>query len=91
MNKADLVAQVSKETGQTQQDVTAILESTLETIKNSLKNGNKVTLVGFGSFEVKTRKARRGVNPRTGEAITIPSSKVPKFTAGKALREMVKA
>lgn len=90
MNKADLIASISKDTGLSQKDAGASLESFLETVKKALKKGQKVQLVGFGSFEVVKRKARTGVNPATGEKIKIAARKAPKFTAGKALKDLVK-
>lgn len=90
MNKADLTTVIAKETGLSQKDSSAALESMLEHIKKALKKGKKVQLVGFGSFEVKKRKARNGVNPQTGEKIKIAARKTPKFNPGKALKDLVK-
>ena len=90
MNKQELTAAISKQTGLSQKDCTAALEATIETIKKALKKGVKVQLVGFGSFEVRKRKARNGVNPQTGEKIKISARKIPKFNPGKALKETVK-
>jgi len=90
MNKQELTLAIAKQTGLSQKDSAAALESMIETIKKSLKKGQKVQLVGFGSFEVKKRKARNGVNPQSGEKIKISARKVPKFNPGKALKDLVK-
>jgi DNA-binding protein HU-beta len=66
------------------------LNSFIDGVKKTLKKGKKVTLVGFGTFSISKRKARKGRNPRTGETITIKAAKVPKFTAGKALKDAIK-
>jgi len=87
MNKAQLIEEVSDKTGLTKKDVGIVLDAVIETIANSLKKGEKVTLVGFGTFQVMQRKARKGRNPQTGKAIQIPAKKVPKFMPGKGLRE----
>jgi len=89
MNKGDLINEVSKSTctkAEAEKAVTAVLE----TIKKALKKGDKVTLVGFGTFSVAKRSARTGRNPQTGKPIKIKAKKVPKFTAGKALKDSVK-
>lgn len=90
MNKAELTTAISKSTGLSQKDSSAALESMIETIKKTLKKGAKVQLVGFGSFEVRKRKARNGVNPQSGEKIKIAARKIPKFNPGKALKDLVK-
>ena len=90
MNKADLVEEVSGKVGITKKDVGDVVDAVTETITNTLKKGEKVTLVGFGTFQVRQRKARRGVNPQTGKTIQIPAKKVPKFIPGKSLREAVR-
>jgi len=90
VTKAELVAQIASQTGLTKTDAQKALDATLETIKKALKKNQKVTLVGFGTFSVSKRKARKGRNPRTGEEIKIPATKVPKFTPGKALKEAIK-
>ena len=87
MNKAELIEEISNKTGLTKKDAGNVVNAVVETITNTLKKGEKVTLVGFGTFQVMQRKARTGVNPQTGEAIQIPAKKVPKFRAGKELRE----
>ena len=90
MNKAELTTAISKSTGLSQKDSGSALESMIETIKKTLKKGGKVQLVGFGSFEVRKRKARNGVNPQSGEKIKIAARKIPKFNPGKALKDLVK-
>jgi DNA-binding protein HU-beta len=90
MNKADLVASVAKQTGLTKKDSEAAVKAVLESIEGALKKGDKVQLIGFGTFEVRARKARTGRNPRKpGEVMKIKASKAPAFKAGKALKEAV--
>ena len=89
MNKGDLVNEVSKVL-KTKKDAQAAVECVLSSVTNALENGDSVSLIGFGTFKVADRKARQGRNPQTGEEIHIPASKVPKFTAGKALKDAVK-
>ena len=90
MNKAELVEEVAGKVSLTKKDAGNVVDAVTETIVNTLKKGEKVTLVGFGTFQVMGRKARRGVNPQTRKAIQIPAKKVPKFVPGKDLRERVK-
>ncbi|WP_353683398.1 HU family DNA-binding protein [Thermodesulfovibrio sp. 3907-1M] len=90
MTKAELVSKIAGKAELTKAEAAKALDATIEAIKEALKKGDKVTLVGFGSFYVSKRKARKGRNPRTGQEIKIPATKVPKFTAGKALKEAVK-
>jgi len=90
MNKAELISEVSRKVGITKKDAGNVIDVIVEAITNTLSKGERVTLVGFGTFQVMKRKARRGVNPQTRKAITIPAKKVPKFKAGKSLREKVK-
>lgn len=90
MNKTDLINAVAEQSGLTKKAAGEAVEAVLASITNALANGNKVTLVGFGTFEVRERAARKGINPATGEPIEIPAGKVPAFKAGKALREAVK-
>jgi len=90
MNKAELIEQVASETGLTKRTSGKAVDAVVSAISDCLARGEKVTLVGFGTFRVRSRKARRGVNPQTGGTIQIPAKKVPKFTAGKALREKVR-
>lgn len=89
-NKAQLVEKVAEKTNLTKKDVTAAVEALFETIEETLASGDKVQVIGFGTFEVRDRAARKGRNPQTGEEIQIPASKVPGFKAGKALKEAVK-
>ena len=92
MNKVELVkSATAKIEGATQKDMAIALDAFLESIKEELGNGGKVTLVGFGNFEVAERAARKGRNPQTSEEILIPASKAPKFKAGKALKDAVNA
>ena len=90
MNKAELVEEVSSKTGLTKRTCREAVNAVISAITDSLSREEKVTLVGFGTFQIMERKARRGVNPQTREAINIPAKKVPKFKAGKSLREAVK-
>ena len=89
MNKAELINAVALSTGYSKKDVEAVIAATLDSITVSLKEGEKVQLVGFGSFEVKKRAARTGRNPVTKETIKIPASVVPVFKAGKALKDSI--
>lgn len=90
MNKTDLIDAIAAKTGVTKKVAKETLEATIETITKSLKKGNPVQLIGFGTFKVNHRKARTGRNPRTGEVIKIKASKVPAFVSGKALKDAVK-
>jgi DNA-binding protein HU-beta len=90
MTKADLIDKIAAAANLTKADAGSALDATLKTIGLSLKKGQKVTLVGFGTFSVSKRKARKGRNPRTGQEIKIPATKVPKFTAGKTLKDSIK-
>lgn len=90
MNKAELVADVAKKTGFTKKDAENAINAFLGTVEHALVKGEKVQLIGFGTFETKKRKAREGRNPRKpGETIKIPASKAPTFKAGKALKDAV--
>lgn len=89
-NKAELVDNVAKVTGLTKKDATAAVDAVFSSIQDDLKKGEKVQLIGFGSFEVRDRAARKGRNPQTGDEIEIPASKVPAFKPGKALKDAVK-
>ncbi len=89
MNKADLINEVALSADVSKKDAEAVLTATLETITKALKEGDKVQLVGFGSFEVKKRAERVGRNPKTKEPIQIPASVVPVFKAGKALKDEI--
>lgn len=90
MNKAELIDEVILYTGLTRTESGEAVNAIISVITDSLARGEKVTLVGFGTFQVGTRKARRGRNPQTGEAIQIPARKVPVFKAGKDLKEKVR-
>jgi DNA-binding protein HU-beta len=90
MTKAELIDKIASGAGLTKADATRALDASLDSIKAALKKGQKVTLVGFGTFSVTKRKARKGRNPRTGQVINIPAAKTPKFTAGKTLKDVVK-
>jgi len=89
MNKGDLINEVSK-TLKTKKDAQTAVNCVLSCITDALENGNSVSLIGFGTFKVADRKARQGRNPQTGEEMYIAASKVPKFVAGKALKDAVK-
>ena len=89
LNKAQLIASVATEAGLSKVAAEKAVKSTFDSITKSLKKGESVTLIGFGTFSVYKRAARKGKNPRTGETIKIAARKVPKFKAGKALSEMV--
>ncbi|MGQ0738092.1 MAG: HU family DNA-binding protein [Bacteroidota bacterium] len=85
MNKADLIAKISDDTGITKTQANAALDSFIEAVTKTLKGGGKVTLVGFGTFTISRRKSRKGRNPQTGAEITIKARKVARFKAGKEL------
>ena len=89
MNKTELVAAMAEQTNLSKKDVEAVLKSFADVVSEELKNGVRVQLVGFGTFEVSERAAREGRNPQTGETMTIAASKAPKFKAGKALKDLV--
>ena len=90
MTKAELIDAISENAGLSKAAAGKALNATLESITKALKKGDKVTLVGFGTFSVTQRAARTGKNPQTGQAIAIPSSKAAKFKAGQMLKEAVK-
>ncbi len=87
MNKTELIAAISEKTGLTKKDSDAALCAVIDSITDALKDGDKVSLIGFGTFEVRERAARVGQNPQTGAKINIPASKAPAFKAGKALKD----
>ncbi len=89
MNKDDLIAKVANSVGVSKTDAAKSVDAVFSNITSSLKGGNEVRLVGFGTFIVSNRAATTGRNPRTGESIQIPAKKVPKFRAGKALKDTV--
>ena len=90
MNKTELINAVAEKAGLSKKNAEAAVNATLAAITESLKAEEKVQLVGFGSFEVKHRAERTGLNPRTGDSVSIAASKVPAFKAGKALKDAVK-
>ena len=90
MNKTELIAAIADKAGLSKKDAEAALNAFTEIVGKTLKKGDKVQLVGFGTFEVSKRSARTGRNPQTGETIKIKASKAPKFKAGKALKDLVK-
>lgn len=87
MNKADLVAAMAEKAGVSKKDAEASLKAFTDVVAEELKKGEKIQLVGFGTFEVSERTARTGRNPQTGAEMTIAASKAPKFKAGKALKD----
>ena len=89
MNKTELIAAVADATGISKKDAEKAVTATVDTIVEAIANGDKVQLVGFGTFEVSERAAREGRNPQTGKAMKIAASKAPKFKAGKALKVAV--
>ena len=89
MNKTELIAAIAAKTGETKKDAEATLNAFVNVVSETLAKGDKVQLVGFGSFEVRKRAARKGRNPQTKEEIKIPASKAPVFKAGKALKDLV--
>lgn len=90
MNKSELVGVVSEKTEMSKKDAEKVVNAVFESIIDGLSRGDKIQLVGFGTFEVRERKQREGRNPATGAAITIPALNVPVFKAGKAFKEKVK-
>ena len=90
MNKKELIAEIAERTGVTKKDAGKTLDTVIEIVEKTLSKGEVVRLLGFGTFMVASRKARKGVNPRTKKPITIPGGKVPKFVPGKELKEKVK-
>ncbi len=90
MTKSELIDKMSQDADISKAAAGKALDSFVEGVKKSLKKGNKVTLVGFGTFSTAKRKARKGRNPRTGEVINIKASKNPKFSAGKAFKDAIK-
>ena len=89
MNKTELIAAVAEQSGLSKKDAEKAISALVESISETLAKGEKIQLVGFGTFEVAERAARTGQNPQTGKAIEIPASKAPKFKAGKALKDLV--
>ncbi|NJN22141.1 MAG: HU family DNA-binding protein [Leptolyngbya sp. RL_3_1] len=89
MNKGELVDKVADKADVTKKQADAVITAAVEAIMETVSTGDKVTLVGFGSFERRDRKEREGRNPKTGETMVIPATKVPAFSAGKQFKEMV--
>ena len=89
MNKQELLSAMAEKSGLTKKDSEAALAAFIETVQDTLKKGEKVQLIGFGSFEVRDRAARTGKNPLTDEEMNIPAAKVPAFKAGRALKDLV--
>ena len=89
MNKTELVAAIAEQTELSKKDAEKALKAFIDVVKDELKKGEKVQLVGFGTFEISERAAREGRNPLTGATMSIPASKAPKFKAGKALKDAV--
>lgn len=89
MNKTELIAAAAEKAGVSKKDTEAVVNAAVDAVTAALKSGEKVQIVGFGSFEVKSRPARTGRNPRTKEEIEIPASRVPAFKAGKLLKDAV--
>ena len=89
MNKSELVSAIAEEAGLTKADAAKALDATVASITKAMSTGDSVAIIGFGTFKVGDRSARTGRNPQTGAEMQIPAAKVPKFTAGKALKEAV--
>ena len=89
MNKSELVKSLAEKAEITQKDAAKALDATVETIQQALANGDKVQIIGFGSFEVRDRKERKVISPATGEEIKVPATRVPAFKPGKSLKEAV--
>jgi DNA-binding protein HU-beta len=89
MNKTELASKINQYAGLTQKDAVKFIDSFIAVVKKEVAKGEKVQLIGFGTFEAKKRSARSGVNPQSGEKIEIPASTVPKFSPGKALKDAV--
>ncbi len=90
MNKSELIAEVARKTGLSQRESEVGVQTMLDLVSAELKKGGKITLTGFGTFDVGKRKARSGVNPRTGTSIKIPATKMPRFKPSRSLRSAVK-
>lgn len=91
MNKAELIATVAEKAELSRKDAEKAVKALTDVISEELVKGEKIQLVGFGTFEISERAAREGRNPKSGEVMNIPASKIPKFKAGKALKDMVNA
>ncbi len=90
MTKAELVARVAKDTALTKRQSQRVLDTIIESVQEALRRGDQVTLVGFGTFGVRTRAARKGRHPRTGQEMWLPADRKPTFKAGKGLRQAVR-
>ena len=90
MNKADLVARIAQDAALTKQQSEKVLDALIGSVQDALSKGEKITLVGFGTFSAMSRPARTGRNPQTGQALYLPARKAPKFTPGKKLRQTVR-
>ena len=90
MNKAEIIARIARDAGLTKSDALKAVDALVDNVTKALKKGDKVTLVGFGTFAISRRKARAGRNPQTGEPLKIPARRAPRFAAGKELKEAVK-
>ena len=90
MTKADFIDRVSSKSGLSKRDATKAVDAFLDSVTDALKSGEAVSFTGFGKFSAQQRKERQGVNPRTGQRVTIPAARVPKFSAGSALKQAVK-
>jgi DNA-binding protein HU-beta len=89
MNKAEIVARIARDAGLTKSDALKAVDALIDNVTRALKKGDKVTLVGFGTFAISRRKARAGRNPQTGAPLKIPARRAPRFAAGKELKEAV--
>lgn len=89
MNKSELVSAIAEQAGLTKTQAAAALDATVSTVTDALSKGDQVAIIGFGTFKVGERAARTGRNPQTGAEMKIPAAKVPKFSAGKALKDAV--
>ena len=89
MNKGELIERVAEKADVTKRDADLVVSAMIEAIMGAVADGEKVTIVGFGSFEPRDRKAREGRNPKTGESMTIPATTVPAFSAGKGFKQLV--
>lgn len=87
MNKTDLISEVAGKSGITKKDAEKVINAFFTTVEDGLKKGDKIQLIGFGTFEVRDRQARKGRNPQTGTEIDIPAARVPAFKPGKALKD----
>lgn len=90
MNKAELIARIAKDTGLTKADANRVVDALVDNVTKSLKKGEKVTLVGFGTFLVSRRKARAGRNPQTGDPLKIPARRIARFAVGKELKASIR-